>query len=230
MRNRKYLIGVVAGVIGALAFSGVASAAILGQTETSVVAPSKLPKKTYKGATQSNIIATQLNDPANTSPPKKTVFTFDKNVKFTLGNLPVCPLSALQGTVEAAAAQCATSVVGQGSVQATTATGILSGPVSLIASPPNTLYVKARVGALNLPPLTGIYAGKTLTFDNLPNVPGTILSNFTTAFNKVKTGGKNFFFMARCSNKKLVVSETTTYYNGQSTTANSTQKCKQTKK
>ena len=233
MRNRKYLIGAVLCVVSALAFAGIATGAVTGQTETSVVSPSKLPKKTYKGATQSNVIATQLTDPANSSPPKKTVFTFDRNVKFTSGNLPACPLSALQGTVEAAQAQCATSVVGQGSVQATAASGVLSGPVALISGGPTILYVKARVGALNLPPLTGVYAGTTLTFDNLPNTPGIILSNFTTAFNKVPTGKqkgqKVFYFMARCSNKKMVVSETTTLYNGQSFTANSTQACKQTK-
>jgi hypothetical protein len=229
MRNRKYLIGVVLGVIGALAFSGVASAAVQGQTETSVVAPSKLPKKTYKGATQSNVIATQLTDPANTAPPKKTVFVFDKNVKFTSGNLPACPLSSLQGTVEQAQASCAASVVGQGSVQATAASGVLSGPVALISGGPNILYVKPRVGALNLPPLTGIYAGTTLTFDNLPNTPGIVLSNFTTAFNKVKTGGKTFYFMARCTNKKMSVTETTTFYDGKVFSASSLQKCKQTK-
>jgi hypothetical protein len=229
MRNRKYLIGAVAGVVGALVFAGVASSAITGQTEISVVSPSKLPKKTYKGATQSNVIATQLTDPANTQPPKTTVFTFDKNVKFTNGNLPACPASSLNGTVEAAQAACATSVVGQGSVQATTAAGILSGPVALITGGPNILYVKARVGTLNLPPLTGVYAGRTLTFDNLPKTPGAILSNFTTAFNKVKTGKSTFYFMARCSNKKMTVSETTTFYDGVVKTANSLQKCKQTK-
>src|SRR5262249_47428094 len=185
-----------------LAFSGVASAAILGQTESSVVSPAKQSKKAFGGASQHNVLATQLNDPATTSPPKRTAFTFDKNMKFTNGNLPACPISALQGTVESAQSQCATSVVGQGTVQATTATGILSGPVALISGGPTTLYVKARVGALNLPALMGVIAGRTLTFDNLPNVPGTILSNFDTTINKRKTGKKTFYFMARCKTKK----------------------------
>jgi hypothetical protein len=230
MRNRKYLIGVVMGVIGAFAFSSVASATVLSQTETSVVSPSKLPKKTYKGATQSNVIATTIDNPLTTKAPQQTVFTFDKNVKFTFGNLPPCPASSVQGkTPAAAAAACPQDVVGQGTVEAASPPSTtLTGQVSLIAGPPNTVYVVTNPGGANLT-LPGVYSGRNLTFANLPNTSPIILTKFSTQFNKVKTGKNLFFFMARCSNKKMVVNETTTFYDGVSKTASSTQKCKQTK-
>jgi hypothetical protein len=228
MRNRKYLIAAVVGVIGALGVAGVASSAVLTQTETSTVSPSKLPAKTFKGATQHNIIATTIDNPATTAPPQKTVFTFPSDVKFVPGNLPACALSQITGkTPDAAAAACSGSVVGQGTVEANN--GAVSGGVKLISGGPTTLYVATNPGGANLV-LTGTFAGRTLTFDNLPKTTGIILTKFDTSFNKVKTGGKTFYFMARCGKKKkLVVSETTTFYDGVSKTASSTQNCKQTK-
>ena len=52
MRKRKYLIGALVGVIGALAFSGVASAAPTGQTLQTTLAPAKQDKKTFGGVSR----------------------------------------------------------------------------------------------------------------------------------------------------------------------------------
>ena len=118
MRNRKYLIGALVGVIGALAFSGVASAAPTGQTLQTTLSPAKQDKKKFGGVSLHNIISTTLDNPATTQSPRQTVFTIDPNVKFVNGNIPACQLSQIQGKFDAQArAACPQSITGQGSVE-----------------------------------------------------------------------------------------------------------------
>ena len=122
MRNRKYLIGALVGVIGALAFSGVASAAPTGQTLQTTLSPAKQDKKTFGGVSLHNIISTTIDNPATTQSPKTTVFTIDPNVKYVSGNIPVCPLSAIQGKFTAQAqAACPQSITGRAPFRSTTA-------------------------------------------------------------------------------------------------------------
>src|ERR671918_643547 len=87
MRNRKYLIGALVGVIGALAFSGVANAAVTGQTLQTSLAPSKQSAKQFGGVSLHNVISTTITDPASTQSPRQTVFTIDPQVKFVAGNI-----------------------------------------------------------------------------------------------------------------------------------------------
>ena len=130
MPKRKYLIGAMVGVIGALAFSSVANAAVTGQTLQTTLSPTKQSAKTFGGVSLHNIISTTIDNPATTQSPKTTVFTIDPNVKFTAGNIPACPLSAIQGKFDAQArAACPQSITGQGTVEVNN--GAVKGNVTL---------------------------------------------------------------------------------------------------
>ncbi len=238
MRNRKYLIGVLVGVIGALAFSGIASAAPISQSLETTVAPAKQDKKLFGGASLHNIIGTTIDNPATTQSPQQTVFTIDRNVKFVNGNVPPCPLSAVQGKFTAQAqAACPQSITGGGSVEVNG--GAVKGTVTTFSGGPKTIYVQTDIGpgATTLT-IIGTIFHRTLTFSNIPNTPGLILTNFDVTFNKRKTGkmkvkvnGKKkkvptYYFMARCKAKAWTTTEVTTFYSGEVLRATSTEKCK----
>jgi hypothetical protein len=154
--------------------------------------------------------------------------------QFVNGSVPVCPLTQIQGKFTAQAqASCPQSIVGGGSVQVNG--GAIGGTVTIFAGGPTTMYIQTDIGpgATTLT-IIGRLAGRSLTFSNIPNTPGLVLSKFDTTFNKRKSGKKKgvktFYVMARCKNKKWTNSESTNFYSGQTLSASSTQKCKQTKK
>jgi hypothetical protein len=227
MRNRKYLIGALVGVVGTLAFSGVASAAPISQQLETTVAPAKQSAKQFGGASLHNIISTTVDNFAASQSPKTTTFTIDPNVKFVNGNIPVCPLSAIQGKFTAQAqAACPQSITGNGSVQVNG--GAIGGTVTFFSGGPSTIYVQTDIGP-NATSLTiiGTIQGKILTFSNIPNTPGLILTKFDTTFVKRKTGKKTFYFMARCKKGKWKTSETTNFYSGETLSASAPpEKCK----
>lgn len=234
MRKRKYLVGAMLGVIGALVVSGTAFAGVpTGQTLQATIAPKKQDKKTFGGASLHAIIGTQYSDFLASPSAKEVVFRIDKQIKFTNGNVPACSSSSLNAATTSGAVQaaCGASVVGQGTDQVNAGTGSFAGtnPVVLVSGGPTTLFVWTRIANALTLVLNGQYAAgpNTLDVTGLPNTPGTDLTNFDITFNKKKTGKKSFYVMARCKSKKskLVNSETTTFYNGQSTSATATQKC-----
>ena len=239
MLNRKYLIGALVGVIGALAFSGVASAAPLGQTLQTTLAPKKQDKKFFGGVSLHNVISTTIDSPATTQSPRQTVFTIDPNVRFKNGKIPACPLSAIQGKFTAQAqAACPQSITGGGSVEVNN--GAVKGTVTFFSGGPKTIFVQTDIGpgATTLT-IIGTIQGRLLTFTNIPNTPGLVLTKFDTTFNKRRTGkqtfkvkGKKkqlptFYVMARCKKKRWATSETTTFYSGEVFSASSSMKCKQ---
>ena len=229
MRKRRFLIGAVAGVLGALSLSSVASAAPTSQTLKTTLAPAKQSKKAFGGVSLRNIIGTNFDNFATSQSPRQTVFTVDPNIKFTNGNVPACQLSQIQGLFTAQAqAACPQSIVGRGTVQVNG--GAIGGNVTIFAGGPKTMYIQTDIGpsATSLT-IIGTLAGRTLTFSNIPNTPGLVLSNFDTTFNKRKTGKKTFYVMARCKKGKWTNSESTTFYSGETLSAKSTQKCKQKK-
>jgi hypothetical protein len=231
MRNRKYLIGALVGVIGALTITSVASAVPTGQTLQTTLAPTKLDKKKFSGVSLHNIIDTTLDNPATTQSPRQTVFTIPPDVKIpNAGNVPVCQLSQIQGKFDAQArAACPQSITGQGVVEVNN--GAIRGNVTFFSGGPKTIYVQTDIGpgATSLT-IIGTAAGKTLTFSNIPNTPGLVLTKFDTTFNKRKTGKKSWYVMARCGKKKKwSTTETTSFYSGETFSATSTQKCKQKK-
>ena len=229
MRKRRFLIGAVAGVLGALSLSSVASAAPTSQTLKTTLAPAKQSKKAFGGVSLRNIIGTNFDNFATSQSPRQTVFTVDPNIKFTNGNVPACQVSQIQGLFTAQAqAACPQSIVGSGTVQVNG--GAIGGNVTIFAGGPKTMYIQTDIGpsATSLT-IIGTLAGRTLTFSNIPNTPGLVLSNFDTTFNKRKTGKKTFYVMARCKKGKWKNSEATTFYSGETLSASSTQKCKQKK-
>ena len=235
MRKRKYLIGATLGVLGALVVSGTAFAgAPTSQTLQATIAPSKLDKKAFAGVTLHNIIATQYSDFSGSPAAKETKFTLDKQLKFVNGNLPACPQATLNAATSTAAVQaaCGASIVGTGTDEVNNKTGAFTSPnpVLLVSGGPTTLFVWTRIANALTLVLNGAYdpGANTLDVTGLPNTPGTDLTLFDTTQTKVKTGKKTFYVMARCKSKKqkLVSSETTTFYNNQTITATSTQKCK----
>jgi hypothetical protein len=229
MRKRRFLIGAVAAVLGALSFSSVASAAATSQTLQATLAPAKQSKKQFGGVSLHNVIGTTFDNFATSQSPRQTVFTVDRNIKFVNGNVPACQLSQIQGKFNAQAqASCPQSIVGSGSVQVNG--GAIGGTVTIFAGGPTTMYIQTDIGpgATSLT-IIGTLSGRTLTFSNIPNTPGLVLSNFDTTFNKRKTGKKTYYVMARCKSKKWANSEATTFYSGETLTASSTQKCKQKK-
>ncbi|HET9119621.1 MAG TPA: hypothetical protein VFN72_03740, partial [Solirubrobacterales bacterium] len=136
MRKRKYLIGALAGVIGALAFSSMASANATSMGLQTTLSPTKQSNKQFGGVSLHNIISTSFSD--FTTPhtgPQKTVFTIDPNVKFTAGNIPPCQLSQIQGKFDAQArAACPQSITGQGTVEVNN--GALKGNVTFFSGGP----------------------------------------------------------------------------------------------
>jgi hypothetical protein len=229
MRNRKYLIGALVGVIGALAFSGVASAAPTSEVLQTTLSPKKQDNKRFGGVSLHNIITHNYDNFATSQSPRSTVFSIPRDVKFVPGNIPVCQLSQIQNKPTAAArAACPRSITGQGSV--TVNGGALRGTVTFFrggASQDIFVHTDVANGALILD-IIGNIVGQRLTFTNIPNTPGNVLSTFDTTFNKRKTGGKTFYVMARCGKKKKwSTTETSSFYSGETFSASSSQRCKQ---
>jgi hypothetical protein len=233
MRKRSFLVGAVAGVLGALSLSSVASAAPTSQTLQTTLSPAKQSKSTFGGVSLHNVIDTTFDSFATSQSPRQTIFTVDPNIKFVNGNVPVCPLSQIQGKFTAQAqAACPQSIVGGGSVQVNG--GAIAGTVTIFGGGATTMFIQTDIGpgATTLT-IIGRLAGRSLTFSNIPNTPGLVLSKFDTTFNKRKTGkqksGATYYVMARCKKKKWTNSESTSFYSGQTLSASSTQKCKQKK-
>ncbi|MGA8218938.1 MAG: hypothetical protein WB771_10250 [Solirubrobacterales bacterium] len=239
MRNRKYLIGALVGVLGVFAFSGVASAVPTSQTLQTTLAPKKQDKKKFGAVSLHNIISTKFDNFATSQSPKTTTFSIDPNVKFVNGNIPVCPLSAIQGKFTAQSqAACPSSITGGGSVEVNG--GQVGGTVTFFSGGPKTIYVQTDIGpgATSLT-IIGTIAGHSLVFSNIPNTPGLVLSKFDTTFKKRKSGKKTvkvhgkkkkrpvFYVMARCKKKRWKTSESTNFYSGETLSASSSEKCKQ---
>src|SRR3954469_15350274 len=185
MRTHKFLIGIVAAVVGALSLTGVASATPTSQTLQATLSPAKQSKKTFGGARLHTVIATTFDDFTTSQSPKQTAFTIDPNIKFTNGNVPACQLSQIQGKFTAQAqASCPQSIVGSGAVQVNG--GAIGGTATLFAGGPTTMYVQTDIGPGATLTIIGTLAGRSLTFSNIPNTPGLVLSKFDVTFNKRK--------------------------------------------
>jgi uncharacterized protein (DUF2141 family) len=248
MRKRKFLIGALLSVVGALVVSGTASAAVTGQTYTVTTSPAKQDKKAF-GPVGSfkNVVDTNYSGgfaPFGT----QTVLSFSKDIKITPGNIPQCNLSSISTVPQAQADSiCGASKVGTGS--ATINGGLLTGVVSAYNGQPSggnpTIGLHTDVFAGGTysfsTTLTGVLNTRANTLSVAIPPTGTAITHFETTLNKKKSGkqtvkvnGKKkkqptYYVMARCKKKKWVNSETTTYNDGSSTTATSTQKCKQKK-
>jgi hypothetical protein len=217
------------GAIATLALTSTASAVPTGQSLVTIGTPNKGDKKKFSGISLHTIISTTYDSYATSQSPKQTVFTVPKDLKFVNGNIPACPLSSIQGKFTAQAqAACPQSITGGGTVQVNG--GQIGGTVTFFSGGPSTIYVQTDIGpgATTLT-IIGTLAPGSLTFTNIPNTPGLVLTKFDTTFNKRKTGKKTWYVMARCRTGKLSTTETTTFYSGETLSASAGQKCKQIK-
>jgi hypothetical protein len=238
MRKRKYLIGALLSVVGALVVSDSASAAVTGQSLSVNLTPPKQQKKVFGPVGSMKTVVDTNYAPGPFSPTgTQTVLTFSKDIKFTPGNIPVCNLSAISTVPQAQSdATCGASKVGTGS--ATINGGLLTGKVAAYNGTPSGgnptigLHTDVFTGSGSYAfstTLTGVLntGANTLTVAIPPT--GTAITHFETTITKKKSGKKSFYVMARCKKKKWVNTETTTYNDGSSNSASSTQKCKQKK-
>lgn len=238
MRKRKYLIGALLSVVGALVVSGSASAAVTGQSLSVNLTPPKQQKKVFGPVGSMKTVVDTNYAPGPFSPTgTQTQLFFSKDIKFTPGNIPVCNLSAISTVPQAQSdATCGASKVGTGA--ATINGGLLTGKVAAYNGTPSggsptiglhtDVFTSAGSYAFSTT-LTGVLntGANTLTVAIPPT--GTAITHFETTITKKKSGKKSFYVMARCKKKKWVSSETTTYNDGTSNTASFTQKCKQKK-
>jgi hypothetical protein len=236
MRKRRYLIGAMLGVLGALVLSGTAQAGSPTSHKLTVtISPKKQDNKRFGPAGLHLITDTAYDNFVGSPSSREAFFTFNKDLKVGLaGNLPACPQATLNAATTSAAVQsaCGASVVGQGFALVNAGTGAFTAqnPVAVVVGGPNTIYVWVRIAGALTQVLTGQFNPKAHTLDvtGLPNVPGTDLTLFDVTLNKKKTSKSTFFVMARCGKKKKWnASETVTFHNGQQLSATSTQRCKQ---
>lgn len=237
MRKRKYLIGALLGVIGSVLVVAAASATVTGQSVSSIISPSKAPKKTFVAVKSMKTTVDTAYTGAFAPNGTQTVVTFSKDVKFTPGNIAQCNLSTIATVPEATAdSTCGASRVGSGS--ATINGGALTGKVAAYNGVPSggnptiglhtDVFTAAGTYAFSTT-LTGVLnrGANTLTVAIPPT--GTSITHFETTIGKKKSGKKTFYIMARCKKKKWATSETTMFNDGTSQSATSVQKCKQTK-
>jgi hypothetical protein len=245
MRKRKYLIGATLALAASVAVAAIAQAAVTGQTLTVSVASKKQDKK-VAGPADINVTVDTTESPPTPAAQtaSQTVVDFDKDFKFTPGNLATCNPTTLAGTTTAQAqAACPGSQVGSGAATLCSALGGCSatpgggiqGTVTAFNGVPSggnpTIVLHARfgppantttvlTGVLGASPLGNPY-GKRLTV-TVPDtaLTGLHLTHFQTAIAKLKTkkGKKGkpskFYVMAKCSHKSWSFSETTTYRAG----------------
>ena len=229
MGRHKYLIGALLGVVGALTFSSVASSDPIGQTMQTTYSPKKQGKTKFGGASWQLHHQHVYDSFVTSSGPRQIVYTLPADVKFVAGNIPVCQLSQVEHRFDLQArAACPRSIVGQGSFEVNS--GVLKGTLTFFrgGSAPNQDVIAHLVfqGGVLVLDLIGDISGRTLTFNNIPNTPGTVLTTIDTTFNKRRTGKSTFYVMARCGKKReWSTTETTAFYSGESLSARSTQKC-----
>jgi hypothetical protein len=257
---RRNLIGVALGLVGALALSGVASAAVTGVTWTATATPTKQDKKkrggvaitlgiaeahvglTFPPGGQGCMPPTVVTPACKYDPPSHTsVIHFDPDFKVTPGAIPRCnPASLIGKNATGARAACPRSIVGQGTSEIHTVleTNPLIGTVTAFNGLPSggnpmvLLHMDLDRSATS-PILTGVIRGNVLTVQG-PVTPGVALTNLTTTINRLvslKKGRKRSFFVsARCSKRRWQSSATVFYTDGTQQTGSTTQTCKQKKK
>jgi hypothetical protein len=244
MRKRKFLIGAVLGVTASLVFAGVASAAVLTQTFSSLASKTKQDKKVRGPVGQFRTDVDTTYDAAFTPAGRQTVLTFDRAFKFDPGNLDDCnPASILAQGAAGARATCSGAQVGEGSATlGSTPTGAqtLPGVVSAFNGVPSggrpviLLHVDVT-GITTKPILTGTLNGTVLTVD-IPPSP-TVITHFDTTINQVKVKKANkkkgkparYYVSAKCNDGNWDHSETTTFTDGSTKSASFSQKCKKKK-
>jgi hypothetical protein len=253
---RKYLIGVIACLVGALTFPSIGSADTTALTITSPVTPSKQDKKVRGGVstvftstdTHAGVLGCANALSCYAFPPStNALVTFPSDFKFDPGTLQDCPLGSLTGKGTASAmAACPRSIVGGGTnVQGFSDGRKINGVITAFNGTPvggnPSLYLHVDLpGVASKPILNGVFRGNSLSVA-IPPVPGSVIENFSTSINRIvtrkrknkRTGKvkKTFYLSAKCSTGTWTTTETVTYQGGIKTLTDSTSsKCTKKKK
>jgi hypothetical protein len=257
---RKYLIGVLAAMVSALAFSSVASAEVTALRIEANAAPSKQDKKVRGPLTvyfeSNDTHAGTLPCPLGTAnstacyafpPSTQAKVTFPTDFRFDPGNLPDCNLASLVGKSTAAArATCPRSIVGSGGNTQQFSDGRrLNGVITAFNGAPSggspSLYLHIEFpGVETKPILNGVISGNVLNVQ-IPPVQGSVIEQFFTTINgkivtkkkKNKATGKvkkTFYLSAKCSKRNWTTSEAVTYQGGKTLSDDIPLTCTQKKK
>jgi hypothetical protein len=208
---RKYVIGMIAGLLGAVTLLSVASADVTSLSIGSRWTPAKQDKKRHGPATvfiETNEVhmGALLGQPGCTtgsevtclaSPPSiQSLITFPKDVAIDPGNLPECSLASLLGKSTAAArATCPRSIVGEGtsvgkSLDGRTLNGVITAFKGVPSGGNPSLYLHLDIAGVSTKPiLNGVVRGHTLTL-RIPPVQGMVSEHFDTTLNPVVTRKK----------------------------------------
>jgi hypothetical protein len=228
MRKRNYVVASVLGVVGALAFSGVAAAApVSPHGFTLAAAPSK-QQSTVRGglSLNANIDETFAGGSLATSPTSapcpasgpqnctyfppavRSQFFLAPEFKFTTGKLAQAPCSTSQiSTAPAATARttCKSSLVGTGSVVIKTLSGqTLFGQVSAFVGGQRLVLIHIDVPSqVNKPVLLGNLVPPATLDVTLQPVQGTVIDDINLIVNKKKVSTKK---QNKAGKKKFFVS------------------------
>jgi len=232
--GKRSVIGSAVGLIGSLVIAGPATAAVNGQTYKVQATPAKQNKNVRGPVGAFSTAIDTAYTPPFTPAGTQVVLTYPKDFRFTPGNAPMCPTSLIS-TVPEAQADAACPGAKHGSGSATINNGLLTGKVAAYRGTPvngqDVLLLHVDIFAGSTYTFTTTLAGlfdrtaNTLTVAIPPT--GTAITHFDLTLTKFRTGKKTYFIMARCKKKKWLFSETTSFNDGSSITATSTENCKQ---
>jgi hypothetical protein len=208
---RKYMTGMIAGLVGAVVLAGAASAEVTSLSIGSQWTPAKQDKKRH-GPVKSYFETNEAHagvflgqpgclggdDPGcYASPPAvQSLITFPKDVAIDPGNLPDCSLGSLIGKSTAAArTTCPRSIVGGGNSVGKNLEGqTLNGVITAFNGAPSggnpSLYLHLDIaGVATKPILNGVVRGNALQLQ-IPPVPGMVSEHFDTTLNPIVTRKK----------------------------------------
>jgi hypothetical protein len=255
---RKYLIGVIAAMVSAMAFASVASAEVTALNIGAKITPTKQNKKVRgpvnvffeSNDTHAGALPCPLGTANSTAcyafpPSTSTLVVFTPDVKFDPGNLPDCNLASLVGKSTAGArAACPGSVVGGGgNIQQFSDGRRLNGVITAFNGAPSggapSMYLHIEFpGVETKPILNGVIRGNQLNVQ-IPPVQGSVIEHFDVTIGKKvtrkkknpRTGKvkKTFYVSAKCSKGTWATSETVTYQNGKQLSDSTSERCQKKK-
>ena len=202
---RKYLIGVIAAMVSAMAFSSVASADVTALRTEATATPSKQDKKVRgplnvyfeSNDTHVGVFGCANSIACYAFPPSiQARVVFPTDFRFDPGNLPDCNLASLIGKSTAGArAACPGSIVGGGGNTQQFSDGRrLNGVITAFNGAPSggspSLYLHIEFpGVETKPILNGVISGNVLNVQ-IPPVQGSVIEQFFTTINGRTVVGK----------------------------------------
>jgi hypothetical protein len=198
---RKYVIGAIAGLVGAMAFASVASADVTALRVEANANPSKQDKKVRgpvnvyfeSNDTHAGVFdCTTVGPGCYAFPPSiQARVLFPTAFRFDPGNLPDCNLASLVGqTTAGARAACPRSIVGTGQNRQafnSSSLGIRTGTITAFNGAPSggnpSMYLHIDIpGVESKPILNGVISGNVLNVQ-IPPVQGSVIEQFFVTVN-----------------------------------------------